>query len=415
MPTSTDADTATASAFGRRRPLSGRVRKQTYRVARVLSMRLKPTNADYLHFHPRIQNAAELADLSARVNWYLPGLTARIYVEGSDFEILPDNAPWMAPELVSNPGWTTTKPEGNAEHIYWRLGLRQFPSFLFRRNRAEVVDNTLSTIADSFGYARLARRHARPHAARGTTNLARLLARRTSGRTALVMGTGPSAQLLDPDEVTADIRILCNSAVRDLNLVRTINPDVIAFYDPVFHYGPSRYASQFRQDLLRSLQECDAEIVTSYELGHILLSHHPEIASRITILAGGPRQRWQIPLDDPATTKQATNVLVSLLIPVAFALADTIQIAGCDGRKATERYFWRHSSQIQYSDKMMKTVFATHPGFFQFVDYSAFYAQHCRELEELLSFGEANGKTIEAITPSWIPALVKRGASLPSG
>jgi hypothetical protein len=403
-------DAATKSAYGRRRPVMGRVRKQSYRIARVLSMRPSPAHADYLHFHPGVQTSAELADLSARVNWYMPNRPIPIYVEGSNLEIRPDGAPWMASELVKNPGWAKEKPEGSAEHVYWRLGLPQIPSFLFRRNRAEVVDNQLSVISDSLGYSKLARRHAPANSAKGASSLSRLLERRAPGGTALVMGTGPSAQLVDPANVQDDVRILCNSAVRDLDLIRAIRPDVIAFYDPVFHYGPSRYAAQFRKDLLRALQECDAEVVTSYDWAHILLSHHPELASRTTILAGGPRQKWQIPAGDPAVTKQATNVLVSLLLPIAFALADNIKIAGCDGRKTSERYFWQHNRQIQYSDEMMQTVFAAHPGFFSFVDYGAFYAQHCRELEELLSFGETNGKTIEPVTPSWIPALVKRGA-----
>jgi hypothetical protein len=379
-------------------------------VARVLSMRPGPSKADYLHFHPRVRTAVELADLSARVNWYLPDRSFGVYVEGADYDIGPENAPWMAPELVRDPGWATVRPRGGAEHVYWRLGLKQSPSFLLRRNRAEVVDSSLSIISDSLGYAKLARRHEPPHSTRAASNLSRLLARRAPGGTALVMGTGPSARLVDPADVDADVRILCNSAVRDLDLIRAMRPDVIAFYDPVFHYGPSRYASQFRSDLLRALDECDAEVVTSYDWGHILLSHHPELASRTTILAGGPRQNWQIPQGDPAVTKQATNVLVSLLLPVAFAMADTIQIAGCDGRKASEHYFWQHNRQIQYSDEMMQTVFATHPAFFSYVDYGEFYARHCRELEELLAFGEANGKAIEPVTPSWIPALVKRGA-----
>jgi hypothetical protein len=387
----------------------GRVRKQVYRAVRVLGMRPQSRSADYLYFHPKIESSAELADLSSRINWYMPTRSLPIYVDGADFEIRPEEAPWMAPEFVHDPGWSRHRPHGRPEHVYWRLGTKQVPHFLFRRDRAEVVDSALYVTSDSFGYSKLARRHA-TNSPSTESSLSRLLKRRVPGGTALVMGTGPSAQQVDPSAVTADLRILCNSAVRDLDLIRALAPDVIAFYDPVFHYGPSRYAAQFRKDLLLALDECDAEIVTSYELGHILLSHHPKLASRTTIIDGGPRYDWQIPTGDPATTKQATNVLVSLLLPVAFAMADVIQIAGCDGRKSSEKYFWQHNRQIQYSDEMMQTVFAAHPAFFKYIDYGSFYAQHCRELEELLSFAEAKGKVIEPITPSWIPALISRGA-----
>jgi hypothetical protein len=397
-------------AYGRRRPVMGRVRKQAYRATRVLGMRPSGRQADYLYFHPGVKTPKEMADLSARINWYMPNLSIPIYVDGPRFEFGPDDVPWMSPDLVKDPGWSSEQPRGRPEHVYWRLGLRQLPRFLFRRDRAEVVDSSFHVITDSLGYSKLARRHASSGDLGAPSVMSRLLERKVPGGTALVMGTGPSARLVDPSNLTADLRILCNSAVRDLDLIRAMRPDVIAFYDPVFHYGPSRYAAQFRKDLLRALQECDAEVVTCHDWGHILLAHHPELASRTTIIAGGPRHDWQIPAGNPATTKQATNVLVSLLLPVAFALADVIQIAGCDGRKASEKYFWQHNRQIQYSDEMMQTVFSTHPGFFSYIDYGPFYAQHCRELEELLSFAETNGKVIEPITPSWIPALVDRGA-----
>jgi hypothetical protein len=340
----------------------------------------------------------------------MPDRSIPIYVDGADFDIRPDDAPWMASELVKDPGWSRKQPRGAAEHVYWRLGARQIPHFLFRRDRAEIVDRTLYVTGDSRGYSKLAKRHNIDHGTGAAYNLSRLLKRKVPGGTALVMGTGPSAHLVDPSHVTADVRILCNSAVRDLDLIRAMRPDVIAFYDPVFHYGPSRYAAQFRKDLLLALDECDAEIVTSGLWGHIFLSNYPELASRTTIIAGGARDQWQIPDGDVATTKHGTNVLVSLLLPVAFALADVIQIAGCDGRKPSENYFWQHNRQIQYSDEMMQTVFAAHPGFFRYIDYGPFYAQHCRELEELLSFGETNDKVIQPITPSWIPALLDRGA-----
>jgi hypothetical protein len=87
-----------------------------------------------------------------------------------------------------------------------------------------------------------------------------------------------------------------------------------------------------------------------------------------------------------------------------------VRIAGCDGRKPNENYFWKHNADTQYSDNLMASAFAAHPAFFRDRDYSDYYAQHCREVEDLLAAGEQHGRTVESVTPSWIPALAARGA-----
>ena len=75
----------------------------------------------------------------------------------------------------------------------------------------------------------------------------RLFALGGAGASSFVLATGPSARLVDPSSVSADVRIACNSVVRDLDLLRVFRPDVICFMDPVFHYGPSRSAPHERR------------------------------------------------------------------------------------------------------------------------------------------------------------------------
>jgi hypothetical protein len=62
----------------------------------------------------------------------------------------------------------------------------------------------------------------------------------------------------------------------------------------------------------------------------------------------------------------------------------------------------------------MQTVFDAHPAFFRDRDYADYYEQVCDDLEALIQFGESHNKVVRAATPSWIPALRARGASLPS-
>ena len=228
------------------------------------------------------------------------------------------------------------------------------------------------------------------------------------------MGTGPSANLLDAESAGADVRIVCNSIVRNIDLIERLQPNVIAFFDPVFHVGPSRYSAGFRADLLRALSECDADIVTSSLFVDALLNNMPELADRTTILGVLPaRSSWAWPTVANPAVKLGTNIMNTIMLPLALSLADEVQIAGCDGRKPTENYFWTHSATNQYDDEMMRTVFDAHPGFFQSVDYQGYYELHCREMDDILTVAEGQGKHVRPVTPSWIPALVKRGAPDP--
>jgi len=235
----------------------------------------------------------------------------------------------------------------------------------------------------------------------------------TNSGSAFVLTTGPSATTVDFDSVNADVRLTCNSAVRNLDLIRKFRPNIIAFADPVFHLGPSRYAADFRRDAIRAAEEVDALLVCGADWAAPLLGRYPEIADRLVVIPqikGGP-VRW--PQESDPTIRVGTSVLTTLLLPIAFMLADHVEVAGADGRQPSENYFWTHNPQLQYSDGLMQTVFDSHPAFFRDRDYADFYDEYCEELEEVIQLGERAGKTVRAAAPSWIPALRARGAAAP--
>ncbi|MEJ7783664.1 MAG: hypothetical protein WKF96_02600 [Solirubrobacteraceae bacterium] len=247
------------------------------------------------------------------------------------------------------------------------------------------------------------------------TAMRRLFALGGRNTSAFVLATGPSAGLVDPANVSAEVRITCNSAVRDLDLLRALRPNVICFGDPVFHYGPSRYAAAFRRDLLRAVEETDALLVTFELWAGLLLAHFPQLRDRLIVLRvrkGTPPWSW--PRPERMEVRMTANILTNAMLPIGFALADQLEIAGCDGRQPTERYFWHHNNRTQYSDELMGTAFATHPAFFRDQDYADYYQAHCQQLEALLSAGEAAGKRVRGVTPSFIPALTRRGAPVPT-
>jgi hypothetical protein len=199
--------------------------------------------------------------------------------------------------------------------------------------------------------------------------------------------------------------------VANRELIARLRPDAAAFTDPVFHCGPSRYAAQFRTDLMRALDESELLVLTGNHWIGPVLTNHPDIAERTVVFEFGEGSQWRWPTTDDLSVRSTSNVLTLLMLPAGLALADRILIAGCDGRKPSENYFWTHSKANQYDDEMMQSVFAAHPAFFRERDYADYYSTHCQELEEFIQTAERVGKSVESVTPSYIPALVRRAGS----
>ena len=414
------------AAFGERHRARARLRQLGYvglsrrSVARGLLRGRPPEEeppappADYLLLRPAARTSGELSDLAARVNWYLPDVRIPIAVQtGPDTEVAPRWAPWMEPDLVREPGWLHSVPAGRSHDVIHHVDPRLALTVLLRGRASVIAAPDLYGVAD-LGWIWLRWYFATMPSHSSSVAIERLFALGAPGASAFVLATGPSARLVDPDSLSADVRISCNSVVRDLELLRALKPNIICFGDPVFHYGPSRYAAAFRRDLLRAVAETDALLVTHNLFAGLLLAHHPELRDRLIILrALKGRGAWRWPTPDSMAVRITTNVLTNAMLPIAFALADRVEIAGCDGRQPSENYFWRHNTRTQYSDDLMATAFEAHPAFFRDRDYGDYYEKHCRELEEILAAGESAGKTVIGATPSHIPALKRRGAPTP--
>lgn len=364
---------------------------------------------DYLHFIPEVRSDEELSALSARVAWYLPDRVLPIFVgRASDFEVEAEAAPYMDRELVRDPGWERHRPRGRPHVVLHSTRPRQIRPYL-ASSRATIADAALSYGSER-GFFALGEEYSPVAVPSAEVSVSRLLDCAPGASSAFLLATGPSAGMVDPKAVSADVRITCNSAVRDARLLADLSPDAIAFSDRVFHFGPSRYAGEFRRDLLRAAEKTDALFLTTDLWVWPLLARHPELADRFVVLPaalGGP---WAWPAPGRAAVRSTGNILTILMLPAALALADRVTLAGCDGRKPDEGYFWQHNKQTQYSDELMQTAFAAHPAFFRDVSYDGYYGRHVQELDDLLTAAEAAGKTIDCQTPSHIPALLRRGA-----
>jgi hypothetical protein len=236
----------------------------------------------------------------------------------------------------------------------------------------------------------------------------RLSERYAGARRVAVFGTGPSMTSIDPASVGADLTIACNSAVSNPEWIEQARPGLIVFADPVFHFGPSRYAGAFRDDVVRVARATDATLAIPHRFAPLLLRRFPELQERVIAV----RPRRGLGLDSlvrgQLVVPQTSNVLTLMMLPFSVALGQEVVIAGCDGRKPDERYFWKHSAQAQYGDSLMSSAFDAHPSFFRDRDYVGYYRTHCDQLESMLSGAEVDGYRFVSVTPSAIPALNKR-------
>lgn len=399
------------AAFGRHRPLNQKARRGVNFALRRLARPARREDVTALVFTPPVTSRAELADLVARINWYLPGVDVPVHVRGAEgLEVTPEDAPHMAAELVHTRRLTDQVPTGpGVRYVLHRTTPVSLLANARRLRRTTVADAFLSYTSEH-GYRRLREALSTVPVPDARASVERLLDRRVDGGTALVLGTGPTASEVDDATLArADVRILCNSAVLNDDLVDRMRPAAICFGDPVFHYGPSAYAAAFRRDLLRSVERSGALVVTPANFLQLLLGHHPELADRVVGIANDAPD-WQWPTPDRPQVKPSGNILTEMMLPVGLALADTVLVAGCDGRAKQETYFWKHNPAVQYDAALMGAVFEAHPSFFRGRSYADYYDRHCARLEDLCSAVEAKGKVVEGVTRSYMPPLLSRGA-----
>ena len=402
----------TKAAFGPRKLQQAKLRLWVYRALKIAGARPTKAFPDYFEFAPAVRDTQEFSDLSTRVSCYLQDTGVPLYLPGARFSLSPDAVPHFDPSLIRDPGWVNDRPEGVGHLIVHRITPATLRMMATSAVPFTVVDTRLHAYSE-LQYFALRNKATWPTYRPAEEALQRLRALGGPGSSAFILATGPSALEVDPAAITADVRITCNSAVRDLERIRKFRPNVITFMDPVFHFGPSRYAAAFRRDAVRAAEEVDALVVCGDTFAGPLLGLVPSLRERLAVIPhqeGGP---WRWPTDHNPTMRQAGNVLTGLMLPLALMLADDVAIAGADGREPNENYYWKHNPALQYEEDLMQTVFDAHPSFFRDRNYEDYYDEHCANLETLIRLGEAHGKTVRGATSSWVPALRTRGAPAP--
>ncbi len=234
------------------------------------------------------------------------------------------------------------------------------------------------------------------------------------GRTekAYCLATGPSLAAFKETNYEGAISIVCNSAILDEELMEWVRPKFLVFADPIFHYGPSKYAAAFRAKLRESCSRHDYFIIVPMKYYGLLTDAMPELRARTIGIPSDKPNGFNLDLLAEFRVFTTANILTYLMLPLASTVARKVYVLGCDGRPLNQDdYFWQHNKRTQINDQM-ENIQIVHPGFFA-IDYNDYYLDHCRLLEELVTEGERTGREYGTVTPSYIPTLERRPAYLP--
>lgn len=375
--------------------------------------------------YPAFDSPAAFGDTLNRLGWYFPEgsvgeLDLTVSVDG-ELAAAADHVPAAQEPFeidhlpVENVDRSTLRARAATADrlLVWDANARlSVPAF---RNVAnvKVVDPSFYSTDEALNWARVSSAARRGLSDQSREVYARLEDRAEGTDESYVFGTGPSLDRVFEREIPEDaLSVICNSIVRNDDLLDHLNPDVLTFADPVFHFGPSEYAARFREDAVRAVREYDIVAVLPEEYRGLLVGHYPDLADRIVGLRS-VREGFRFPTSESLETLETSNIMTKLMLPVASALTDTVRIVGADGRDEDESYFWEHSDVGQYDDDLMNTAFETHPAFFRDRVYTDYYRQHVETLTEMIEFGEERGVTYESVTPSYVPCLDERTVSDP--
>lgn len=224
-------------------------------------------------------------------------------------------------------------------------------------------------------------------------------------RKANLFCSGPSIQEAYDKVYEGEFNIVCNSMVKDRQFMKLLKPRAIAFTDVNYFLSPSDYCKQFLKDLMIVQKEYDSFIIVYEHEVALLLYHCPELEGRV-IGMDNTSKEFVFPDENSLMVKPVSNIMSETMLPVASSLFDEIGIYGCTGRCPDENFFWQHNPNTQYHD-LLQSVFDMYPSFFRDVGYADYYEKHCKNVKELIAYGQSLGKKYVNYTTSFIPALVE--------
>lgn len=385
----------------------------------------------YIGFFPCVNTGSELSDLVYRASWhlnFLSGFQFVFYSSNKNLTLSDIRGPsGFSPEVEENVDDFKNKIKivyvnnGIAEEhvrlasaiIKWKEDNADLNKFLKEHAKCTIyrTDSKLVRQEGSF-YIQCAfdlLQEKEQLIAESSAKFSKLYNKLGTFARSWVLATGPSVENYVDHDFDNCLTIACNSTVLDDDLVRKCDPKILVFADPIFHFGVSEYAGEFRKVVANRLDTTDITIIVPFKYYALLLSVFPDYSERIIGVPFNHEIDFNVDISKDFIVKTTSNILTLLLLPVASTFSDSVNILGCDGRSFDDDdYFWGHGKTVQINSKM-QNIQEVHPGFFK-IDYNEYYYEHCHTLECQMQKSETFGKQFVHHANSFIPALRDRNA-----
>lgn len=229
-----------------------------------------------------------------------------------------------------------------------------------------------------------------------------------SNEYAYLFGSGPSIERYDQHIYKENsIRIICNSLIKNKKFIDFINPTAIVAADPLFHFGHSKYAKKFRNDLIDTIKKYNCTLFVPQFNLPMFIKHYPQLKQNIIGL--NFQTSINIPNRKNVSVKGTENIFTLMMLPIACSIANHINVIGMDGKDPSKKnnYFWEHHAGFQYVDLIEETQ-KLHNSFFRDRNYINYFGNHCNEVNLLIKHIEFQKKTVNTLEKSNIPALQDR-------
>lgn len=207
-------------------------------------------------------------------------------------------------------------------------------------------------------------------------------------------------------EIDREFNVICNSMVKDKEMLSVIKPSLLAFTDLNYYLSPTAYCRQFLTDVVEEWNKYHFYIAVYEHEVPLLLRHYPMFEGYVMGISNHAKTIC-FPSEESLRVKLAGNIMTETMLPMASELCDEVGIFGCTGRVEDETFYWQHNDRTQYKN-LMQSIFDTYPSIFRDMGYADYYERHCQNVQNLLVYGEVRGKKYYNYTTSFIPALKER-------
>jgi hypothetical protein len=244
-----------------------------------------------------------------------------------------------------------------------------------------------------------------------SNNFTKLLDLKGKSKKVIVLGTGPSLENVE-NNIQDKTIIACNIAGFFNTQNKGINSDIIVAGDALFHFSDSEYAHEFRKQLLL-LHQKKPFIFIYPEIFHGIVQMHLynlkeslvpiKISKNPYLTINTEKQNYKLP--------NQGNVLNLLAIPTALFISQNIEFLGFDGRKTSDKGFWRNVEILNFKE-LLEDLRHEFPQFFQHYipkgKETNYQEKLEKNLEKTLVKYEKRGVKFRSLNASSISPMNKR-------